>query len=397
MEQSHHIIPTLAEITRRTEEISPATTVQGVIEIFRKDPSLLGLPVTEEGRFIGVINRKALFSRHLGRPFALDLYGKKPIRILLDEQHFAMEPDLDINSSLAKLLEVDPELETDSFPVVAGDHYVGIVPVSTLMMKISETQAILFEALDKLDARLREEVFKARKIQQDLLPRAECRFDDITISAEVVTSSEVGGDFYDYFQMGNGRLGLVVADVSGHGVQSGMVTTAAKASLHTLIDQGIATPAELLNGMNNAILATARQTLLMTCLIVVIDLRSGRFTLANAGHNFPYLYRGKNMVVEMVEDVAGFPLGFEKDCSYTEFNAELAAGDSLFLYTDGIVECRNQKGEDFGYSRLEAILCGHLGRHPTAAKKHLLETAARFTGAKSFEDDVTLLIAAFHP
>jgi phosphoserine phosphatase RsbU/P len=398
MEHSHHIIPKLTEIIRRTEEISPCTTVKEVVDIFQKDSSLLALPVTEEGRFIGVINRKALFSQHLGRPFAMDLYGKKPIRILLDEQQFAMEPELDINSALARLLEVDPELETDSFPVAAGDRYIGIVPVSTLMMKISQTQAILFETLDKLDASLREEVLKARKIQQDLLPQSEYQFDQITISAEVVTSSEIGGDFYDYFQIGGGKLGLVVADVSGHGVQSGMVTTAAKASLHTLIDRGITTPAELLHGMNNAILATARQTLLMTCLIAVIDQQNGRLTLANAGHNFPYLYRDKTRSLEMlIKDHGGFPLGFEQDCSYQEFTSDFSRGDSLFLYTDGIVECRNPGGEDFGYGRLEAFLGEQANCHPGKAKKHLLETAARFTGAKTFEDDVTLLFAAFHP
>ena len=390
-----HIIPRLAEIARPVDGLTPDTTVKRVSEIFQQDPSLLALPVIEEGRFVGAINRKTLFSQHLGRPFAMDLYGKKPIRVLLDDQQIAMGPDIDINSSLARLLEIDPDLVTDSFPVVAEEHFIGIVPVSSLMMKISQTQAILFETLDKLDARLRDEVIKARKIQQDLLPAAENRFERISMSAEVVTSSEIGGDFYDYFLTADGTLGLVVADVSGHGVQSGMVTTAAKASLHTLIDQGITTPAELLQGMNNAILATARQTLLMTCLIVVIDQQRGQLTLANAGHNFPYIGREKTGALEMVKEVAGFPLGFERDCRYQEYTAAFNPGDTIVLYTDGIVECRNRDYEEFGYSRLEAVLTETMACPPTTVKTRLLETAARFAGADCFEDDVTLLIAAF--
>ena len=398
MEHSHHIVPKLAEIARRTIELCPGTTVKEVAEIFHKEPSLLALPVTDQGRFMGIISRKTLFSRHLGRPFAMDLYGKKPIQILLEAESLAMAPELDINSSLARLLEVDPELETDSFPVVAGDRYIGIVPVSALMMKISETQAILFETLDKLDARLREEIIKARKIQQDLLPQAESRIGGITVSAEVVTSSEIGGDFYDYFYLEDGRLGLVVADVSGHGVQSGMVTTAAKASLHTLIDQGVTTPAELLRGMNNAILATARQTLLMTCLIVVIDQGRKQIVIANAGHNFPYLFRDGTGALEMLaRDSAGFPLGFEKDSSYREVADSFDEGDALFMYTDGLLECRSQEDKEFGYGRLESLLNAAMHRSPHEVKKHLLETACRFTGTQSFEDDVTMLIAAFHP
>src|SRR6185369_8101113 len=271
MGQLHHVIPTLRDIMHTVPEIGSATLVKDVIELFQKDQSLLALPVSEEGSFIGAINRRILFFEHLGRPFAVDLYGRKAIKLLLDEKQPALEPGLDINAALARLLEIDSGLTIDSFPVVAGSRCLGIVSVSDLMMKISENQAKLLNTLHLLSARITEEVDKASKIQRDLLPPTEFLGSDISISAEVITSSEIGGDFYDYFHLGQGRLGLLVADVSGHGVQAGMVTTAAKASLHSLIGKGVVTPADLLFGMNNAILATARQSLLMTCLIAIID------------------------------------------------------------------------------------------------------------------------------
>jgi sigma-B regulation protein RsbU (phosphoserine phosphatase) len=394
MDHLHHVIPTLNDIMRTVPEIDSATMVKDVMELFQKDQSLLALPVSEEGRFIGVINRRILFSEQLGRPFAVDLYGKKAISVLLAETQPALEPELDINTALVRLLEIDSGLTMDSFPVVAENRCVGIVSVSDLMMKISENQAMLLNTLQLLSARITEEVDKASKIQRDLLPPPEFFACDILISAEVITSSEIGGDFYDYFTLGEGRLGLVVADVSGHGVQAGMVTTAAKASLHSLIGKGVSTPADLLFGMNNAILTTARQSLLMTCLIVIIDSTDNRLTLANAGHNFPYIIRQKVVAPEMIQDVAGYPLGFEENCNYPEFTCAFNPGDTLFLYTDGIVECANAQGEEFGYERLEKILAEAGDYSPLELRNLLRRSAELFTGSSAFEDDVTLMIAA---
>jgi serine phosphatase RsbU (regulator of sigma subunit) len=388
------LIPLLGEIAKATREIEAETTVNGVIAIFLGDPTLLALPVVENGKLLAVMSRKVLFTRHLGRPFAMDLFGKTPIRELLDDSLPVMAPEWDINTGLAKLLEFDPNLETDSFAISTERRCHGIVSVPDLMMKHAESQALLLDTLQKLSARIREEVEKASLIQQALLPPQESRFDAITINACLVTSSEIGGDFYDYFPLDGGRLGLVIGDVSGHGVQSGMVTTAAKASLHTLIGQGVATPAGLLYGMNNAILATVRQTLLMTCLIAVIDPEKGELVLANAGQNFPYLFRPGERRVEMLNEAAGYPLGFEQNNVYEEITSPFAAGDLLFLYSDGILECADQSGEEFGYGRLEAFLRDHIDVPPGELKQRLLETASRFTGAGTFDDDVTILIAA---
>jgi len=393
MNHLQHVIPTLRDIMRSTAEIDSATMVKDVMELFQKEQSLLALPVSEEGSFIGVINRRILFVEHLGRPFAVDLYGRKAIRVLLAESQFALDPEFDINTALMRLLEVDPGLTMDSFPVVAGSECQGIVAVADLMMKISENQAMLLDTLQLLSARITEEVDKASKIQRDLLPSPEFSAAGISISAEVITSSEIGGDFFDYIPLGEGRLGLVVADVSGHGVQAGMVTTAAKASLHSLVGKGVTTPAELLYGMNNAILATARQSLLMTCLIVVIDPARDRIVLANAGHNYPYIIRRQDSAPEMIQDVAGYPLGFEEDCIYQEMSCAFQPGDTLFLYSDGIVECADRHGEEFGYERLEKILAKAGDYSPLALRNLLRRSAELFTGESAFADDVTLLIA----
>ena len=270
-----------------------------------------------------------------------------------------------------------------------------MVAVSDLMMAVAEQQRGLLEALDRLSSRIREEVARGVKIQQDLLPPPLYHFCGVTVGAGIATCSEIGGDFFDYFSVGEDILGLVIADVSGHGVQAGMVTTAAKASLHTLISLGVTTPAGLLAGMNNAILATARQSLLMTCLIASIDLSTKAITIANAGHNFPYLLRKDGLEPEMLETPAGFPLGFERDSEYPECCTGFTPGDALFMYTDGLIECADAIGEELGYDRLREMLRAGRDLHPRMLHGSLLEWAAAYTGGEPFDDDVTTLVARF--
>jgi len=390
-------IPKLADVSKKAISVAADLPVQALHALFHGDPELLLVPVTDGGVFLGSVSRKELLNL-LSRQFALDLYSRKPVLALLDDlggKKVVFTPELDINEAAVGLLSLDPTLQTDAFPIVKNGHCVGVVAVSDLMMAVAEQQRGLLEALDRLSSRIREEVARGVKIQQDLLPPPLYHFGGITVGAGIATCSEIGGDFFDYFSVGEEILGLLIADVSGHGVQAGMVTTAAKASLHTLISLGVTTPSGLLAGMNNAILATARQTLLMTCLIASIDLRSGTITIANAGHNFPFVLRGEAEQAEMLDTTAGFPLGFERDAQFPEICTGFAPGDALFMYTDGIVESADASGEEFGYQRLLELLARGRELPPHLLHGSLLEGVAAFTGTDVFDDDVTTLVARF--
>lgn len=386
-------IPTLECLVKPSLQIIPETRVRDVVDLFHRNPGLPATPVVSGEQFVGFITRKQLFFKWLSNKFALDLFGKEPIAALLEENFLVMEPHLDINSALSLLLSVDPKLEADCFPVASNGRFCGVVSVPDLMMELSKTQSLLLESLEHMSARIRDEVAEARRIQQALLPSATLQFQRISVAAGLTTSSEVGGDFYDYFAVGNDRLGLIIGDVSGHGVQAGMVTTAAKASLHTLIALDVTEPAALLSGMNKAIATTACQTLLMTCLIALIDVAGKRLTLANAGHNFPYLHEGSSGKLVTLDKLSGFPLGLDAESSYEEFQFSFHPGDSLILYTDGIIECENAASEFFGYDRLEELLRNHCPAEPSFLRTLLHEQACAFTGSTDFQDDVTLLIA----
>lgn len=388
-------LPVLRDIAVPVAGVSPNATVREVVGIFQGDATLLTLPVFDNGEFLGIINRKVLTFKHLGRPFAMELYRKKPIRVLLDEHPLAMNASIDINSALERLIEADPSLETDSFPVMDGMRCVGIASVAELMMSISRNQAELLETLNCLTARIRAEVENARCTQQDLLPLDSARFGRLAITASMTTSTEIGGDFYDYICLSDSTVCIVMGDVSGHGIQAGMVTTAAKASLHTLIATGATTPAQLLFGMNNAILATAHQNLLMTCVVINIDQQQRTATIANAGHTFPYLSRTSPPCLERIEEVSGFPLGLESDGIYTERTIPFREGDRLIIYTDGIVEATDRMGCQFGYERFEAILQEH-GKSPAdQLKRKLFTDIHAFSASDTLDDDVAILIASF--
>jgi serine phosphatase RsbU (regulator of sigma subunit) len=365
-----------------------------VASIFTGNSVLLMIPVSGDTGFEGVISRRDLFSKHLARKFAVELYGNKPIQLLINTQPISMSPDVDINSALSLLLKIDPELDGDSFPVLDKGNCVGIVHVSELIMVISKTQAYLLNELEVLSARIREEVDKARQIQQDLLPPSSFSFADMVLDAVLLNSSEISGDVYDYFVIDNHSLGVMVGDVSGHGVQSGMVATAAKAGLHLLLHRGVRTPSELLSGMNTSVLVTASSSLMMTALVAVIDLSERKISYANAGHNYPYIYRDSTETLIKLDSTGGFPLGFDSRSVYDEAVVAFHNNDRLMLYTDGILEARDKNEEEFGYERLETYLQKELSAHPINVRRGLVETVRAYTGVDGFEDDVTILIVA---
>ncbi|BCS55937.1 PP2C family protein-serine/threonine phosphatase [Geobacter sp. SVR] len=387
-------LPSLAEVTRNVPAIPATTQVKDVVAMFQGDGNLLMLPVCGTSGMEGVISRRELFSTHLARNYALELYRRKPISMLMDESPLTMSPHLDINQALSRLLDHDPDLVTDSFPVLEGDRYIGVVHVAEMIMSISRAQAALLDTLELLSARIRSEVEQARQVQQRLLPPVPFRHAGLLLDAVLINSTEISGDFYDYFAIDQNRLGVLVADVSGHGVQSGMVATAAKAGLQMLLDRGVHAAGELLAGINSAVLATSSNAMMMTAVVAVFDRSTHAVSLANAGHPYPYRYCAADGGVSMLEGVGGFPLGFDSDSEYVELTVDFRCGDRLLLFSDGIVEALNEAGEEFGYARFEAAIEQGISGGPGEFRQGLVRAALQFGNADGFDDDVTIVVVA---
>ncbi|MBP1150521.1 MULTISPECIES: SpoIIE family protein phosphatase [unclassified Methylocaldum] len=253
-------------------------------------------------------------------------------------------------------------------------------------------QATLVE-LEKLSSRLQEEINLAAALQHSILPSPDIVLPGVHGVASLTTSSEVGGDYYDYYKVGGYYAVMVIGDVSGHGVAAGTMVSAAKAGLYPLANEGVTRPAEILRSLNETMLATAHQSLLMTMGCLSLDSRTGHLRFANAGHVLPYLKRRGDKHWTMIEG-GGLPLGKSRDSDYlsVELDLQLDIGDRIFLYTDGVVEQESARGEPFGYERLEAILNENAEAEPRVLEEKILAALKAYGGRDHFDDDVTVAV-----
>lgn len=388
-------IPTLRTVARQVAPLSADSTVAEVIECFQHDGQLLELPFEDDCRMVGTITRRDLFFRHLSKPFARELYGRKPVSQLLDCKPLLLPAEWNIHQGLEELLRQDPGLERDSFGLLEDGRCRAVVAVADLMLAIARLQAGLLVTLEQLNGRIRDEVEMARRIQSKLLPSAPLRVGCLTVVGGVVNSSEISGDIFDLFPLEQGRVGLLVADVTGHGVQSGLVTTAAKAALHLLLERGSNSPSDLLDGINRAVSVTTGGALLMTAVVVIIDQVAHTVTSASAGHPFPYHYCTCDGRWELLPLEPGLPLGFDSAISYRDLTVPFLPGDRLLLYSDGLVEAERPDGCRFGEQELEQRLIQVGSLEPERLRDELFQAALAFTGQERFEDDNTIVCAVF--
>ncbi|KJV07488.1 SpoIIE family protein phosphatase [Methylocucumis oryzae] len=261
--------------------------------------------------------------------------------------------------------------------------------------KIAEQKVIKANAeLAQLSSRLQGEVNLAATLQRSILPQPTIELPGVQGLANLLTSSEVGGDYYDYYSVGGHHSILLIGDVSGHGVAAGTMVGAAKAGVYPLIHEGVTNPSEILNSLNETMRVTAQQSLLMTMACLSLDARTGKLIFANAGHVLPFILRKNANQWEMLE-ASGLPLGKSIDSDYFETAVELTleVGDRLFLYTDGLVEEESPTGQVFGYDRLEAILNANTAtEHPEVLRNTILEALRRHCRTNVFTDDVTIVV-----
>ena len=247
--------------------------------------------------------------------------------------------------------------------------------------------------LAQLTSRLQGEVNLAATLQRSILPPPRIDLPGVQGKATLLTSSEVGGDYYDYYKVAGHHSVLLIGDVSGHGVAAGTMVGAAKAGVYPLIHEGITSPIEILNSLNETMRATAQQSLLMTMACLSLDARTGKLIFANAGHVLPYLLRHKAPFWEMLE-ASGLPLGKSADSDYsaTAIELNIEVGDRLFLYTDGLVEEESPTGEAFGYDRLEALLNANIDAEPQALHDIIMDALRIHCRGTAYTDDVTIVV-----
>jgi predicted ester cyclase len=237
--------------------------------------------------------------------------------------------------------------------------------------------------------RVEQEMMVARRIQQASLPKTVPTIEGWQISPYFQPAREVGGDFYEFFELDDGRLALVVGDATGKGVPAALVMTATCAFLGGVATASGASPGEVLSRANEAVLSRIPPNMFVTCFYGVLDPKSGSFTYANAGHNLPCCCGEHAATTDL--SARGMPLGLMPGMSYEENETTLVPGESVLFYTDGLIEAHDPTGEMFGTPRLRSLLA----EYPADAEDLnalLLEELNRFTGdGWEQEDDITLM------
>src|ERR687892_723847 len=237
--------------------------------------------------------------------------------------------------------------------------------------------------------RIEQEMRVARDIQQASLPKEVPQPEGWQLSPFYQPAREVGGDFYDFFALEEGRVGVVVGDATGKGMPAALVAEATSNMLRAVAQAlGSSSPGEVLSRVNETLLARIPDNMFVTCFYAILDPNSGSLSYANAGHDLPYLYRGRGEAEEL--RARGMPLGLMPGMGYEEKEIILGAGDSALFYSDGLVEAHDPKGEMFGFPRLRALVAKHTEERPLG--KYLLEELYSFVGEGwEQEDDITLL------
>jgi serine phosphatase RsbU (regulator of sigma subunit)/predicted ester cyclase len=234
--------------------------------------------------------------------------------------------------------------------------------------------------------RIEQELKVARSIQQASLPEEVPTLEGWQISPYYQPAREVGGDFYDFHLLSEGRLGLVVGDATGKGVPAALVMSSTRSMLRALA-RASNSPGEVLEQVNDLLVSDIPPNMFVTCFYAILDPKSATLSYANAGHDLPYLRHG-----DEAEELRarGMPLGLMSGMSYEEGEASLRQEDDVLFYSDGLVEAHDPKGEMFGFPRLRALIAEHAQERSLG--DFLMEELYSFVGEGwEQEDDITLL------
>lgn len=234
----------------------------------------------------------------------------------------------------------------------------------------------------------------AGEIQQTILPRSFPPFPELTevvdIYASMTPAKDVGGDFYDFFQIDDERIGLVIADVSGKGVPASLFMAVSRTLLRATALRGVSS-AECLTYANKLLCKESLDSMFVTVFYGIYHYKTGMMDYTNAGHNPPYLLRG-GRTVECLPVASNFVVGVFDDIEFESNTLTFGIGDTLLLYTDGVTEAFNDKREQFSESNLQDILAS---MHESSSAKEVvtsvLQSVKTFSGDYPQSDDITLL------
>lgn len=241
--------------------------------------------------------------------------------------------------------------------------------------------------------RVKAEIDAANRIQAALLPECAPNLANASVSAHYCAATEIGGDYYDFLPLGDGKVGIAFGDVSGHGLTSGIIMSMAKSALLVQVEYD-ASPTRVMEVLNDVVMKTAPKRMLMTFFFGILDPDRRQLRFSSAGHHDPYVFRAGSGKIDALSSW-GFPLGVKRREPFRELVVQFEPGDRLILYSDGFIEAVDDEGEPYGFERFEKTFAGAAGGSAEEIKKALLQSVKKFTRNRPPEDDQTLVVVSF--
>ncbi len=347
------------------------------------------------------------FFRFIGEPVEYTLEEKLAASLIQRRRPVFIA---DLRSALEKgklggrLLEKDCQLLV---PLMDRDELVGIMALSakiagfrytyedfSLLMVVANQIVVALnnarlyaESLEK--QRLEEELEIARKIQMNLLPRRLPEHHRYEFAAFNYPSRHVGGDYYDFIHLGDGRLGVVIADVSGKGVPAALLMARVQAIIQAQKGQGLHLES-MLTRLNDFLVSSSSPDRFVTMFYGELDLETGLFQFCNAGHNYPFVISRDGEIKYLVE--GGLILGAFPNLNYVSSRIKISSNDVVVMYTDGLSEAMNSAEEEFGERRLVETVIRVRGESAQVICGTLIKNIRQFAAGAEEADDMTLVV-----
>jgi sigma-B regulation protein RsbU (phosphoserine phosphatase) len=245
--------------------------------------------------------------------------------------------------------------------------------------------------------KVRRDLATAAEVQRRLLPPQAPRSAAATFAAFTLPARTIGGDYYDFLDLGGDQVGIAVADVSGKGISAALLMSVVQASLRVISSHRGSSLSELAAQMNRFLYQSTGANKYATFFYAEVDARNGRLRYVNAGHNPPYLVRCATDTTEIAELCdGGTVLGLFPETEFQSAEMDLRPGDLLVAFTDGVTEALNAEGEEFGEDRLKEVMRVAAGAPADSISKRLADAMREWIGNAEQHDDLTFVVVSMN-
>jgi len=373
--------------------VPPQQTVLEVVALMNR-LRIGAVLVGSEAEIVGIFTERDML-RHAAE--AAPGWRQRPVSDWTSRKLYSISAEATWEQARAQM----DTLKVRHLPVMEEGRVVGILTARDLMSRsneqlnrmVEERTLELREANERLqhrDAELRYHMTMAGKIQARLLPETTPKLPEVEWAALYLPLDPLGGDYYDFATPSDQHLGVIIADATGHSIPAAMIALMARTAFATA-SRTTLSPARVLSSMNRQLHGLSGEHF-VTAFYGVLDRSARSFTFANAGQPYPYLLRADSGKAQPLS-ARGLMLGVMAEADYAEQTIQLAAGDRLVCYTDGVPDCRNRNGEYFGAARIVEVLEASGDQSARSITQQLIQSVDGFRGEQPATDDITILAA----